>query len=131
MLLLTLAIIDDIVAILVIAFFYSSGIAWAGLAIVAAGVVLVLLMQWAGIGRALFYVVPGRDRLVWHAAQPVCIPTLAGVILGLLTPASARFGRRRDESATDESRPSPAWRRGCTRTSPSASCRSLRSRTRA
>jgi NhaA family Na+:H+ antiporter len=49
MLLLTLAIIDDIAAILVIAFFYSSGIAYAGLGLVAAGVVLALLMQRQGL----------------------------------------------------------------------------------
>ena len=94
MLLLTLAIIDDIAAILVIAFFYSSGIAWAGLAIVAEGVVLVLLMQWASIGRALFYVLPGA--IVWYGLLRSGVhPTLAGVILGLLTPATARFGRWR------------------------------------
>ena len=104
MLLLTLAIIDDIVAILVIAFFYSSGIAWAELALVAAGVVLVLLLQWASIGRALFYVMPGA--IVWYGLLRSGVhPTLAGVILGLLTPASARFGRRRDEPATDELAP--------------------------
>src|SRR4029077_7175032 len=45
MLLLTLAIIDDIAAILVIAFFYSGGIAVSGLALVAAGVVRVLVLQ--------------------------------------------------------------------------------------
>ncbi|HEX4388298.1 MAG TPA: Na+/H+ antiporter NhaA [Steroidobacteraceae bacterium] len=106
MLLLTLAIIDDIVAILVIAFFYSSGIAWAGLAIVAGGVVLVLLMQWAGIGRALFYTVPGA--VVWYGLLYSGVhPTLAGVMLGLLTPATARFGGRwrRDEPAPEELAP--------------------------
>src|SRR5262249_55759468 len=101
MLLLTLAIIDDVVAILVIAFFYSSGIAWSGLLTVAEGIILVFLMQWAGIGRAPFYVLPGV--LVWDGLLRAGVPpTLAGVILGLLTPATARFGRRWQRAARRE-----------------------------
>ena len=91
MLLLTLAIIDDIAAILVIAFFYSSGIALAGLAIVVAGVLLVLLMQRLGIRAAVPYVLPAA--LVWFGMLRAGMhPTLAGVILGLLTPASSGAG---------------------------------------
>jgi len=91
MLLLTLAIIDDVAAILVIAFFYSSGIAAPGLALVAGGILLVLLMQRLGIRAALPYVLPGA--IVWFGMlQAGLHPTLAGVILGLLTPASAAAG---------------------------------------
>ncbi len=94
MLLLTLAIIDDIAAILVIAFFYSSGIDYAGLILVAAAVALVLVMQRLGIRSALFYVLPGA--LAWFGMLRAGMhPTLAGVILGLLTPATANFGRHR------------------------------------
>src|SRR5579863_5712917 len=64
MLLLTLAIIDDIAAILVIAFFYSSGIDYAGLLIVASAVALVLLMQWLGLRRAHYYLIPGA--IAWY-----------------------------------------------------------------
>ena len=92
MLLLTLAIIDDIAAILVIACFYSNGIALAGLAIVGAGVLLILLLQTLSVQPARAYLLPGA--VVWfgmlHAGMH---PTLAGVLLGLLTPATARFGR--------------------------------------
>ena len=109
MLLLTLAIIDDIVAILVIAFFYSGGIAWGGLLTVAEGVVLVLLMQWAGIGRALFYVLPGG--VVWYGLLRAGVhPTLAGVLLGLLTPATARFGRKRQREARPRDEIAPVTR---------------------
>jgi Na+:H+ antiporter, NhaA family len=84
-LLLTLAIIDDIVAIAVIAFFYSSGIAPAGLAIVAAGVLLVLVMQRLGVAAVLPYTVPGV--IVWYGMLRAGVhPALAGVLLGLLTP---------------------------------------------
>jgi NhaA family Na+:H+ antiporter len=94
MLLLTLAIIDDIAAILVIAFFYSQGIDYSGLLIVAAAVALVFLMQWLGLRRAFLYVVPGV--IAWYGMLRAGMhPTLAGVILGLLTPATANFGRHR------------------------------------
>ena len=90
MLLLTLAIIDDIAAILVIAFFYSSGIAVGGLLIVAAGVLGVLLLQWLGVQAALAYVLPGA--VVWFGMLRAGLhPALAGVLLGLLTPASSAF----------------------------------------
>src|SRR5580704_5707513 len=94
MLLLTLAIIDDIAAILVIAFFYSSGIDYSGLIIVAAAVALVLLMQWLGLRRALYYLIPGA--IAWYGMLRAGMhPTLAGVLLGLLTPARPAFGRRK------------------------------------
>ena len=104
MLLLTLAIIDDIAAILVIAFFYSSGIAPSGLLLVAAGVLLTLLLQWLSLRSPLSYILPGA--IVWYGMLSAGMhPTLAGVILGLLTPASATFGRRR--SAAAQGAPSP------------------------
>jgi Na+:H+ antiporter, NhaA family len=107
MLLLTLAIIDDIAAILVIAFFYSSGIAAAGLAIVAGGVLLVLLLQWLSVRSALAYLLPGV--IVWYGMLSAGMhPALAGVVLGLLTPARAGFGRRRAQLSDDA--PSPVQR---------------------
>ncbi len=94
MLLLTLAIIDDIAAILVIAFVYSGGIAFTGLLIVGAGTLLVLALQWLGVRAALAYIVPGA--IVWYGMLSAGMhPTLAGVILGLLTPATVSFGRGR------------------------------------
>ena len=90
MLLLTLAIIDDIAAILVIALVYSGGIAYAGLLLVGAGVLLILAMQWLGIRPALAYAVPGA--LAWYGMLRAGMhPTLAGVILGLLTPVHAEL----------------------------------------
>jgi len=92
LLLLTLAIIDDIAAIVIIAFFYSSGIAVGGLLIVAAGVLGVLVLQWLGVQPALAYVLPGS--VVWFGMLRAGVhPALAGVLLGLLTPATSAFGR--------------------------------------
>ncbi|HXN79713.1 MAG TPA: Na+/H+ antiporter NhaA, partial [Steroidobacteraceae bacterium] len=109
MLLLTLAIIDDIAAILVIAFFYSSGIAVGGLLIVAAGVLGVLLLQWLGVQPALAYVLPGA--MVWFGMLRAGLhPTLAGVLLGLLTPATSAFGRAQRDPGTRRAAESPVVR---------------------
>ncbi|MBI2388749.1 MAG: Na+/H+ antiporter NhaA [Deltaproteobacteria bacterium] len=90
-LLLALAIIDDIGAIVVIALFYSSALAWSGLAIVAVGVLAVLILQRFGARNPALYVAPGL--VVWLGVLRAGIhPTIAGVILGLLTPARAWFG---------------------------------------
>jgi NhaA family Na+:H+ antiporter len=109
MLLLTLAIIDDIAAILVIAFVYSSGIAVGGLLIVAAGVLGVLLLQWLGAQAALAYVLPGA--VVWCGMLLAGMhPTLAGVLLGLLTPATSAFGRAQRDPGTRRATESPVVR---------------------
>jgi NhaA family Na+:H+ antiporter len=90
-LLLALAIIDDIGAILVIAIFYSSGIAWGGLLLAAAGVASVLALQAFGARSALAYVIPGV--IAWLGTLRAGIhPTIAGVLLGLLTPVRPWFG---------------------------------------
>jgi Na+:H+ antiporter, NhaA family len=83
--LLTLAIVDDIIAVLIIACFYSTGLDYTGFAISAAGIALVVVMQRIGIGNAFAYVVPGA--VIWAGLLVSgAHPTLAGVILGLMTP---------------------------------------------
>lgn len=83
--LLALAIIDDIVAVLIIALFYSGGLDPTGFLIAAAGVLLVLGLQWLGIGAAYAYLLPGA--LLWFGLLKTgAHPTLAGVVLGLMTP---------------------------------------------
>src|SRR5690606_38254918 len=57
--LLALAIIDDIVAVLIIAFFYSDGLDISGFMVAGCGVLLVLGLQAIGVGSAFIYVVPG------------------------------------------------------------------------
>jgi len=85
-LLLALAIIDDILAVLVIAFVYSHDLQWSGAWIALAAVALVLLLQRLGIRSAVAYVGPGA--LLWFGLWQLGVhPTLAGVILGLMTPA--------------------------------------------
>lgn len=85
-LLLAIAIIDDIAAVLIIALFYSAGLQPAGLAIAAAGMALVWAFQRIGLRSALLYVLPGA--LIWLGVLYAGVhPTIAGVVLGLMTPA--------------------------------------------
>jgi NhaA family Na+:H+ antiporter len=87
MLLLTLAIVDDIAAILIIAFFYSAGVEPTGLLIAAGGALSLLLLQRAGITGVAAYALPGAA--IWYGLLDAGVhPTLAGVILGLMTPVS-------------------------------------------
>lgn len=88
-LLLAVAIIDDIVAVLIIALFYSDGLNLMGMPWVAGGVGLVLVMQSVGLSAAFLYVVPGA--LLWFGLFLIGVhPTLTGVVLGLMTPIVAK-----------------------------------------
>jgi NhaA family Na+:H+ antiporter len=90
-LLLAVAIIDDIGGILVIALFYSGGMKVEGLLAAAGGIAGVLALQRIGVRRPLAYVVPGV--IVWLGVLRLGVhPTIAGVALGLLTPAKAWLG---------------------------------------
>jgi NhaA family Na+:H+ antiporter len=83
--LLALAIIDDVIAVLIIAFFYSGGLQPVGFMIASLGILMVLGFQRIGLGSALAYVVPGA--VVWTGfLMTGAHPTLAGVVLGLMTP---------------------------------------------
>jgi len=83
--LLALAIIDDIVAVLIIAVFYSGGMDYSGFIIAAIGILMVLGMQRIGIASAYAYVLPGA--VLWFGLLKTgAHPTLAGVVLGLMTP---------------------------------------------
>ena len=83
--LLALAIIDDIIAVLIIALFYSSGLDLNGFLVASLGVLLALGLQRLGFGSAFVYVLPAL--IVWAGLLMAGIhPTLAGVVLGLITP---------------------------------------------
>jgi NhaA family Na+:H+ antiporter len=84
-LLLAIAVIDDIVAILVIAFFYADGIGIGGLAIAGAATVAGLLLRVIGARWLILYAVPGAA--IWIGLLHAGVhPALAGVVLGLLLP---------------------------------------------
>lgn len=83
--LLALAIIDDVIAVLIIALFYSGGLDFSGFLVAAMGIIMVLGLHRMGVGSALAYVLPGA--IVWIGLLMTgAHPTLAGVALGMLTP---------------------------------------------
>ena len=87
--LLSLAIADDIGAVVVIAIFYSSSISGLWLSIACGLIALVLLMKRADIWFVPAYTIVGVG--LWIAMFESGVhATLAGVILGLLAPAVAR-----------------------------------------
>lgn len=89
--LLALAIIDDIIAVLIIALFYTSGLDPAGFVVASLGVLVVLGFQRIGIGPAWAYVLPAA--IVWAGFLMAGVhPTLAGVVLGLMTPVRSARG---------------------------------------
>jgi Na+:H+ antiporter, NhaA family len=94
---LTLAIVDDIGAILVIALFYAGGVSLGFLAAAAALCGLMLLLRRAGVRATSAFV--GLGALVWLATYESGVhPTIAGVVLGLLAPADS-YQRPRAVSA--------------------------------
>ncbi len=111
--LLTLAIVDDIGAILVIAIFYSGGVSAEPLLIAVGAFVAIVLLQRIHIRAAAIYVVLGV--IAWVATSESGVhPTIAGVALGLLTPAvpfqrsktvSQEAHRVADETVDDPSPP--------------------------
>jgi NhaA family Na+:H+ antiporter len=95
--LLTLAIVDDIGAIVVIAVFYTADLSLGWLALAVGLLVVVVILRAARVWSVPLYVVLGAAT--WFAVlQSGVHATLAGVALGLLTPAVALL---RPEVATE------------------------------
>ena len=86
--LLTLAIVDDIGAIVVVTVFYATGGTPIALLWAAAIVAAIVLAERAHVHVALLYIVLGVA--LWYALLRAGIePAIAGVVLGLLTPTEA------------------------------------------
>jgi NhaA family Na+:H+ antiporter len=100
--LLGIAVIDDIVAILIVAFVYSKGIQFSWLAVGFVVVLFVVLLQKINISSVLAYLVLGI--LLWFALYKTGVhPTLAGVILGLLTPNIPRVKKHENPDSDSTS----------------------------
>ena len=91
--LLALAVIDDIGAILIIAFVYSTGIKFSWLAAAAVCIAMIALLKKAGVASVLIYSLFAFT--LWFSFYKTGVhPTLAGVILGLMTPNILRRGTK-------------------------------------
>ena len=87
-LLLSLAITDDIGAVLVIAAFYSTNLDGSMLTLAACGVALIYALKRLGARSVPVYVLVGAA--IWLAVYRSGVhPTVAGVVLGLMTPTGA------------------------------------------
>lgn len=106
--LLTLAVVDDIGALLVIAVFYNTGFDPAPLAIAVVLMVAIALVRFLRAGRGIAYAVLGIA--LWFAVLAAGIhPTLAGVAVALLIPVfpPARSDVERTAELTQAFRESP------------------------
>ncbi len=99
--LLALAVIDDIGAILIIAFVYSTGIKFSWLAASALSIAMIAMLKKVGVESTLVYSLFAFT--LWFCLYKTGVhPTLAGVILGLMTPNIVRK-RTRVEDIEDGS----------------------------
>jgi Na+:H+ antiporter, NhaA family len=90
--LLSVAIADDVIAIVVIAVFYSHELSWLWLAGAVAGLLAVVVLRRLGVAAIWPYVLVGLT--VWYATKQSGVhATIAGVALALLTPAGPVKGR--------------------------------------
>ena len=90
-LLLALAVIDDLGAIAVIALFYSSGVTLSGVLVALAGFASVFVLQRFGVRAKLAYI--PSALLAWAGTYAAGLhPTIAGVVIGLMTPVRAWLG---------------------------------------
>lgn len=86
--LLTLAVVDDIGAITVMALFYTDDLWLPGLLVAVLLVAAIVVMRWLGVWRLAPYVLVGLG--LWSAVYASGVhATLAGVVLGLLVPSRA------------------------------------------
>jgi Na+:H+ antiporter, NhaA family len=89
--LLSLAIADDIGAVVVIAVFYSTGLSWGWLGAAAGAFALTYALNRVGVRSVAVYVVLGA--VAWLSMLESGVhPTIAGVVLGLMTPSAAWVG---------------------------------------
>lgn len=91
-LLLTLAVADDIGAILIIAVFYNSGVVWTGLVVALGGALGFWALRAVGKRPGWLYFSP--LVVVWGGLLEAGVhPTLAGVVIGLMIPTKAWIPR--------------------------------------
>ncbi|MGO1242671.1 MAG: Na+/H+ antiporter NhaA [Sphingobacterium sp.] len=82
-----LAIVDDLIAIMVIAFFYSSGIETSYLLYAAAGLSVLIIMNRLNVLNPYLYLIPGV--FIWYFVHHSGIhATIAGVLVAMTIPTN-------------------------------------------
>ena len=99
-LLLALAVLDDVGGILLISFFYSGELSSKWIGVMVIGIVMTFAMRANDFRRPWAYLVPGT--IVWVAMHEAGIhPTMAGVLMGLLAPPMADASRGETSSPSE------------------------------
>ena len=94
--LLALAVIDDIGAIIIIALLFSAGAVFSWLIAALGAVVAVWILQRLGVMSTYLYALVGI--LLWISLYRAGVhPTLAGVVMGLMTPAKPLTDKRYED----------------------------------
>lgn len=82
-----IAVVDDLIAVLVIAFFYTESISMVALSVAAVCLILLLLLNYRGVNKISPYMIIGF--IMWWAVLKSGVhATIAGVIIGFVIPAS-------------------------------------------
>jgi len=98
----SLAVVDDIGAVLVIAFFYTTSIDIGELYIAGGAMLLLMIANYAGVRHVLFYSVIGIGG-IWVAFFYSGIhPTVAGILLAFTIPADTRISRAQFQKRAGE-----------------------------
>jgi Na+:H+ antiporter, NhaA family len=99
--LLALAVIDDIGAILIIALVYSSGVSTSWSLLAAITVAVIYLLNKFGVKSTYVYIFFGIA--LWYCMYKSGVhPTLAGVILGLMTPNILKENSKLDDGEDNQ-----------------------------
>ncbi|MFY0685152.1 MAG: Na+/H+ antiporter NhaA [Balneola sp.] len=86
------AVVDDLIAVVVIALFYTSKISVVALGVAGVTILVLLIMNWANIRSIALYLFVGL--ILWVAVLKSGIhATIAGVVLGFMIPATPHKNR--------------------------------------
>lgn len=89
-----IAVVDDLIAVLVIAFFYTESISMVALGVAAVCLLVLMLLNYRGVNKISVYMVVGF--IMWWAVLKSGVhATIAGVILGFVMPASRGWSLER------------------------------------
>ncbi len=82
-----IAVVDDLIAVLVIAIFYTESISMAALSVAAVCLLLLLFLNYRGVNKISPYMIIGFV-MWWAVLKSGVHATIAGVVLGFAMPAS-------------------------------------------
>ncbi|MDX1671373.1 MAG: Na+/H+ antiporter NhaA [Balneolaceae bacterium] len=89
-----IAVVDDLIAVLVIAIYYTEEISMAALGVAGICLIILLLMNYKGVNKLSPYMIIGFF-MWWAVLKSGVHATIAGVVLGFVIPASRGWSLER------------------------------------